>query len=626
MKRIRLILCALILMGSTLLQAAPVSKDRALEVAKLYFAAQPATKAAGDVQFIWDGEDIATKTAVQPAFYVFGRDGGGFVIVAGDDNVQPILALSDRNEFKVEGMPDNVKWWMERIKAHVRATNTQTADVRKSWEQYTPTKSGLIDAQTVLNKHELLTPEWGQGSNYYGRQVFNSKCPMDGEKYSVTGCVATAVSEVLVTLSGLYAMPTHPLVDQVEPYSASSASRIPATWDGNPYVFTNEPYDWDNLRKLVNKAAIWDAINAGNITLLDNMDKLLADIGAMMHASYSSSGTGAVTGYTPDTMIRYMGINKAAHFEYASSYSRYQWEQKLKDELDQRPIIYRGTADVGGHAFVFDGYGTFQNEDVFHVNFGWTGSCNGYYYEYFLATDDDPSTWNFSTGCGAAFDFYPDPSSSYPKLIMIETGGMQYVVDGNPVPSLGEGGNSFSLSGWIWNEGRETYDGKLKLVLLDKLGNIKDDDPDPIPINWVPNNGYPSYTFTDISFTQPLSFGDAVAIYYTTDDDMTVWAPVVVDGSAANVVSRLPVFPVAFIKTENSYSAGEIFELALMNHDKPYGGTVWTITNPDGTQNVVEQAIGAYLLSQSGTYKIEAAVAETGGSVKETIVAYITVN
>ncbi|MBQ4022126.1 MAG: Spi family protease inhibitor, partial [Bacteroidales bacterium] len=80
------------------LQAGPVSADRALEVAKKALP-QPATKASGDLKLIWNGENAATKAAGQPAFYVFGRDAGGFVIIAGDDNVQPVLAISETNEF-----------------------------------------------------------------------------------------------------------------------------------------------------------------------------------------------------------------------------------------------------------------------------------------------------------------------------------------------------------------------------------------------------------------------------------------------------------------------------------------------------------------------------------------------
>ena len=44
MKGTRILFCAFFLLGGLALQAAPVSKGRALEVAKALLAAQPATK------------------------------------------------------------------------------------------------------------------------------------------------------------------------------------------------------------------------------------------------------------------------------------------------------------------------------------------------------------------------------------------------------------------------------------------------------------------------------------------------------------------------------------------------------------------------------------------------------
>ena len=178
MKKLFLLVLMSLLSGVLLLQAAPVPASQALELGRRILSAQPATKAGGgSVRIVWDGESAATKAGVQPAFYVVARDGGGFVIIAGDDNVTPVLAISDRNVFKVEGMPDNVKWWMERMKAYVRATYFQTPEVKARWAKFAGTKSGdgRITGE-VSDKVEKLTPEWDQGGTadiyYLGREVF----------------------------------------------------------------------------------------------------------------------------------------------------------------------------------------------------------------------------------------------------------------------------------------------------------------------------------------------------------------------------------------------------------------------------------------------------------------------
>ncbi len=646
MKSIRILFCAFLLLGGITLQAAPVSQSRALDVAKRVFAAQPATKAAGDVKLIWNGEDIATKSAVQPAFYVFGRDGGGFVIVAGDDNVTPVLAISDRNEFKVEGMPENVKWWMDRMKAYVRATSSQTAEVRDQWSKFMETKAGASISGTVTGKVEHLTPEWGQGDIYHSgqvdqRQYFNSKCPKDTQgKYTITGCVATAISEVMTVLSGLPAysttMPTHG-DGSVAPYEVGSGYVAASTDPLNPYTL-GTVYDWEHLRTLTNWQAIEAAIAAGNGALVDNMDQLLADVGAVMRAEYSRGNTSAYTAKAPGYIAEYFGFNKAAYMDLASHYSRRQWEEKLKGQLVERPIIYNGRTedDKYGHAFVFDGYGKYEGEDVFHVNFGWEGSCNGYYYETNLDSDGNPK-YNYSWSCEAIFDFYPDPnpgSSTYPikigySAVNANASGTTVAFRGIVSAQTFESGVTNKLYiGAIQNFGNAPYVGKFKLVREKRDGSSSDIttfqtftaesplEPDYRVWNWW--NSFTQYDF---------EFGEHLVVYYSTDAEGTAWEKVSCPESG-EFVGELALLPVNFIKTEATYHVGDWFAFRLMNNDKPYTGTKWTIVAPDGTTvgSNVPQSQREIKLTQAGTYKIQAAVAQSEGDpVVETVVTYITV-
>ena len=69
-------------------------------------------------------------------------------------------------------------------------------------------------------------------------------------------------------------------------------------------------------------------------------------------------------------------------FKNASAYFqdefRYQdWLQRLYDELKvAKAVMFVGQSKGGGHAFVIDGY---DKEDFFHVNWGWSGICDGMY-------------------------------------------------------------------------------------------------------------------------------------------------------------------------------------------------------------------------------------------------------
>ena len=632
MKRIFLILFAVLLTGGMMLQAEPVSESRAREVAMKVLAAQPATKAAAaDVKLIWDGEEAATKAAVNPAFYVFGSDRGGFVIIAGDDNVQPVLAISETSQFKVEGMPENVKWWMERMKAYVRNT-AATTEAKEQWAMFAETKSGPVttDLTQVTGRVERLTPEWDQGNNdvsWFGRNVFNTKCPKVGTEYTLTGCVATALGEILTYQSGQVGvtMPTAG-TGNVGGYSVSTGYVAPAEYA------LGATYDWPNLRTLTNFTAIDAVVDANTTTgnaLLANLAQLLADLGAMTQANYSTGGTGA----SPENIIiglgAHMGMNKAAYISKPAEYSPRQWIEKLQNEIYKRPIIYAGeTSEGAGHAFVFDGYGKYNSQDVFHVNFGWGGSCNGYYYYYDL---DAGGGNDYSYNCEAIFDFYPNSSSVYTSIIkMIKdditnpNDGMKYV-DGAPLKS----GDPLIIGlFYIKNLGSAEYNRTIRLVAVDKNGTVKQVITEfgfylPLKPNYYSGLTFPASDNLHIEYD--FEFGDKIIVQYKNDD--LKWEKVKAAATPDALIDELPLMPAAFIKTENSYSVGDYFQFQLMNNVVKYSASTWTITKEGGSPTVISQAEQEYRFIEAGTYKIEAAVKATATSdVVETITTYVTVN
>ena len=636
MNRTVFILLAFLLFCNMMLQAEPVSESRAREIAMRVLAAQPATKAAaGDVKLIWNGEDAATKAAAQPAFYVFGSDRGGFVIVAGDDKVPPVLAISETNEFMVEGMPENVKWWMERMKYYVRRA-APDPEAKEQWAMFAETKSGRVEpASSVTDKVERLTPEWSQGNNdlaVFGRQVYNAKCPKIGNDFTLTGCCPTAIGEVLTYQSGIYgaSMPTY-ATGTVGGYPIPE-EEVEAGFVAPAAYELGTVYDWENLRTLTNKAAIKAVVERGSeadIALLNNLAQLLADVGAMAEASYSTEGTAAYISTASSSMGNHMGYNKAAIAALPADYSPRQWVQKLKDEINARPVLYYGQAVNGSaHAFVFDGYGNYSGHDVFHVNFGWNGSCNGYYYHYNLDSSGDPD-YDFSYNCSALFDFYPTESSS-------PIYNLQYSDDflpGLAYESPFRDDDYFVISYCVYNAGSIDYDGILQAKLLDKDDRVKGsfeiykDEEWSDSCDLLLEFSAADYLMIRLTGSPEISFGDKIALYCSTDAGMTVFAPIK-ERKNGTVVNYLPVMPAAFIKTNSGeYSVGDYFQLELVNYDYAYAGTVWTITKEGDAPVNVNQAEFEYRLSSAGEYKIEAAVAPTvGGDIIETITTYITVS
>ena len=91
-------------------------------------------------------------------------------------------------------------------------------------------------------------------------------------------------------------------------------------------------------------------------------------------------------------------------------------------------------------------------------------------------------------------------------------------------------------------------------------------------------------------------------------------------------IDELPLIPLAFIRTEDSYKVGDWFDFALMNHDQIYAGTRWTFTDPDGKAVTIDQSEWEFQLTKKGLWMIEAAVApEAGADPVKTLTTYIEV-
>ena len=616
MKKIATLL--LVALFGQMLFAGPVSPGRALEIGRKILEG-PATRGnASEVTILWDGEFEGSVTAKEPAFYVVGRDDGGFVIIAGNDNVRPVLAISESNRFETRDMPDNVRWWMDRMKAYVRSATFGTAKTQAQWASLLSTRADAHITGTVTDKVEYLTPEWNQGNSdnhYFGQAVFNKYCPKDADgNLTITGCTATALAELLTTLSGLYPedMPSQG-TGRVGGYTVGSGYVAPAEYE------LETVYDWGGLRTLTNTNAIKQAVSNGETALLDNLGHLLADCGAIMHASYSTGGTSA-SSFVHSGMVEYMSMSKTAHSEFAENYSFAKWIKMLKEDMAYRPVFYSGqTASDGGHAFVFDGIGKYKGQDVFHVNFGWSGSGNGYYFIDHLDSGNGDYSDN---GMTATFEFYPDArgKTSYRTEMALYSPGFT-------IPeSISPGDWALFSAGSLANSGQTVFTGEMRAGVKRRDGSIRYLESLYGDISELNPGWYYStfYFYSMIPEDIAFSFGDRIALFYTMDGGENM-IPVAIKGSG-NVIEEIPLFPAAFIETDSDLRQGDWMTLKIRNYDQFYAGTVWTITAPDGTVTTVPQSEEEFELTQSGKYRIEAAIApEEGAEVVEHLVAFFTV-
>ena len=597
------------LLGLTLaVSAGPVSRTKALDVAYKFMAPEkPMTKAGEeDLKVIYEND----------AFYIVTHPDGGFVIVAADDKVRPVLGFSFENNFVVEDMPDNVKWWLEHIARECRTimkgtpTKREKAYVQAGWDAFMDTKVGGLPSSQVTDKHEeFFTVNWNQ------TDPANLLCPtVSGQgSRSICGCLPLALSEVMVH-HGYPAKGTGTLPS----YSYTSGNNKNVKIEG--YELTTE-YDWDGMRELKKPTQFYNAKDP----VKTNLAHLVYDVGVMVQADFNSSsygGTGAYSNQIPRLMAKYMGYSTDAKIIYMGEgayTTREKWINAIKDEAQKRAFLFCGYSvgswgNDAGHAYVVDGYGTYNDETVFHFNMGWGGDCNGYYHAY---SQDVDSQYTFDDYLEALINLYPAEHYDYNTgTLGFENAGGISLGSGDRTPAKGES-VSVTVKN-IANVGAKSFNGKAWVQHVSRGGEVlqeellKNFSSSPL----ASGNSISSIKI-DFTFANAPGFGDCMRVVFVRDGETEV-IPVVYTQNGS-IIAEWPLMPAAFIVVEDSYKVNDKFQFLLKNCNYSYTDAQWAITSPNGSVNTNQQSAGFQDLIYSGRYKVEVTTS------KEKLTAYINV-
>lgn len=390
MKKIYLFLMAFVV--ATVTMAKPVNIGRASDVASRFFP----------------GVDLRV-TEVEHIYLFSPVEGQGFVLVAADDCVRPVLAYSYTGSFIFDNMPEHIRQWLkgyERDIAYRIASGEEASpEVAAEWQRWSegnPKSSGnQVDP--------LMTTTWSQYPYY------NAWCPYDtvvNDNVKV-GCSAVAMGQVMKYWN-------HPATGM-----GSNTYTSVAVMDGNTYVygplsadFGATTYDWEHMTNNLTSASDSVAINA--------VAQLLYHAGVSIEMMYSYYGSGAYTNSFDDIEEPTVENALKYNFKYSQSltsflkgdYNNSQWTEIIRNEMDEeRPVIYAGYGSVGGHAFVIDGY---DSLGFFHINWGWNGECNGFFLIDSLApTRNSGAVMDFSSDASAIVGIRPMDSVSLTSPVVI---------------------------------------------------------------------------------------------------------------------------------------------------------------------------------------------------------------
>ena len=289
-------------------------------------------------------------TKGEPALYVFDYTGNeGFMILSADDAVTPLLGYSDSERWDAENLPPQLQWWLSEYAAQIEYARNNP----ELYSQLRKARQLTTRANDRAAIPVMMTTKWNQGDPY------NFQCPREGNNKSVTGCVATAMAQVMKFWN-------YPEVGQGEnTYKAPNIS-------GDLYIdFSATPFDWGNMLDEYKR----NEYTSANVTAVSY---LMRACGFSVNMDYSASASGTQTSKVPTALRNNFGYDKEVTHKDRSSYNETEWDNLVYNDLVKTgPVIYSGSASSNnGHCFVCDGY---DGNGLYHINWGWGGMSDGYY-------------------------------------------------------------------------------------------------------------------------------------------------------------------------------------------------------------------------------------------------------
>ena len=429
----RLILSFVLTLCLGFLQAKPVLINDAKLVALSFFTEKKQTgnfllsPAISNLNFVYKKNEIINgKDNI--SFYVFNNGENGFIIVAGDDDINPILGYSDNSAFDPNNIPPNVQYWLnsysEQIKYVIENNIKPTQKIKNQWNKYRAPSGNETDRSPSVSP--LLTTQWNQ-SPYY-----NALCPTG----TPAGCVATAMAQIMKYWN----------FPQRGKGKHSYEHQIYGTLSAN---FQNHTYQWCNMPDRVNLPNLAVATLMYHCGVAVNMDYAPNGSGA-----HSASAAGALTGNFYYASSTRLVIRNYVSTEY--------WIALIKDELDAgRPLYYAGNDnESGGHAFVCDGY---DSGDYFHFNWGWGGYYDGYFQVDALApsgqgTGGNQGGFNFNQEIIVGIE--PNYSAQFVDIQMNSNLSIS--------PSNFEREQPFTITAEVTNTGNIEFNGVIAIALFNK--------------------------------------------------------------------------------------------------------------------------------------------------------------
>ena len=341
--------------------------------------------------------------------YLFSSE-AGYMILPADDQAPALLGYSDDGQPLSEINPE-LAYWLEYYNKELSSLPVNgSRNIRKAATERPQRKAIAPLTQT----------KWNQEAPY------NDKCPVLNGERSVTGCVATAMAQVM----------------KYHNYPDKGKGEHSYEWktggDSLSFNYGETTFDWSNMTNIYDSSSTKEQKDA--------VATLMLACGISVNMNYSPTESGASTIVMGTSLIDYFNYDKGLWMPSRDYYGLYEWEDMIYADLAEGlPVLYAGQGTAGGHQFICDGY---SEDGYFHFNWGWGGMSNG----YFLLTALNPANLGVGGGAGGfnsdqqiALGVRPPVEGSTPVYLMYC--GSNFL----PLAEYAEAGEDMECSGSFYN-------------------------------------------------------------------------------------------------------------------------------------------------------------------------------
>ena len=580
MKRLYLLSLLIMLFVSTSALASPrtFSQAKAIAERKAALLGIKIDKKAAAKAPSMNGE---TTTAVSP-YYVFPfGENKGFAIVSGDDDMPEIVGYADHGTYDANNMPAAMAAFLNNYRATIEAMKQGNVSAIKNIAEAKALRANNTRATTAVSPL-LGDIKWNQSEPY------NNMCPKyDGTNLSATGCVATAMAQVMM----YWKYPKEQKADIQGYKTYTHKLQVAGELKG-------QKYDWDNMLPTYTN-------NNYTQTQADAVAKLMLHCGKAVEMDYGEE-SGAIV--TPGRLAKYFGYDSDLMLDLMRScFTLAEWTAIIDKELQaKRPILYSGRTTNGGHQFVCDGS---DGNGLYHINWGWGGYQDG----YFDITILNPGqggigagnvTDGYNRNCNMIIGIQPDngkvdePLVEIPFITVFESdynGHATSIELTKPTRQSATEKFSIKIKEWMTNLTYNGFNGKFGYGISDGNGGYQlISDVVDIKIKAVDENGYGISDKSTSNINYAFAPNKTYTIYgiYSTDNGKT-WKkcayyymqPYVVKATATTLSLVKTQLTAEITSKETQYSGVEgTFELSITNNgDDEFIGLINAYTSSTAT-------------------------------------------